>query len=76
MSVLKLSKLVINTAKISSVKILPNYYVIELESSGNYINKNIFSDRCVFETGSKSLHFSKEKQPDDYDIIHKWFNSK
>lgn len=76
MSLLKLSKMVIHTSNITSVRVLPGRYVIDLVpslSNNNNIKKNIVTGMGVFQTTDSSIYICKDNDPNDYEIVNKWF---
>ena len=73
MSFLKLSGLLINTSKISSVKISENKYTINL-ISGKTHGLMLFCSGS-FSSVEDSVEVNKDKHPEDYESVSKLINN-
>jgi hypothetical protein len=73
MKFLKLSQVMINTSKITSIKLLPSKYIVSLDSTHIHGVVLFGSGSIVTEDG----HFTicKEKTPDDYETFTKWIDT-
>lgn len=70
MSFLKLSNIIINTSKITSIQYSPTKYLVNLTST--HINGVILFGSGSISTEDGYLTICKEKTPEDFEVFTKW----
>jgi len=73
MSFLKLSNLIINTSKISTIEMLENKYLINLTS--NRIEGFMMFGSGSLSTTKSVVHIEKDEQSGDYEVVSKWIDN-
>jgi hypothetical protein len=72
MTFIKLSNTIINSSKITSVRIFNNkYYINVLHTSINGVHFGVFGN---ISSSGNMFEVCKEKDKDDYTIITNWIN--
>jgi hypothetical protein len=70
MKFIKLSSVIINTSKISTVRLLENRYIINISSSNT--SGFIVAGSGWIHSIDTVIHVCQKKDPDDYNTVTKW----
>lgn len=70
MNFIKLSKIIINTSKISTVELLENKYLITI--SKNDVSGFMLAGSGLVTSLEKKITICQKNEPNDYEVINKW----
>ena len=70
MKFIKLSNLIINTSKISTVRMIDNRYIIKIACSNT--SGFIVAGSGWIHSIDTVIHVCQKKDPEDYNIVTKW----
>ena len=70
MNFIKLSRVIINTSKISTVQLLENRYIIKVASLNT--SGFIVAGSGWIHSIDTVIHVCQKKDPDDYEVFTKW----
>lgn len=70
MNFIKLSRVIINTSKISTVQLIDNRYIIKVASSNT--SGFVLAGSGWINSTDTVIHVCQKKDPEDFNVFTKW----